>query len=183
MEGLKSQILWVFVTVILFSLSNSSILLARRIRGTSMVDEFLEKGDKVINEIVRGIMSSPRGAKLIKDIRKKLEEYQTPDEGYVFSLPLEIDGIMAPAGHGYEYQTYIVFRKKDNLGRSFISISPEGDLEAEGFAEDPSCKDRHKVIIRCVIQALKSLGLRIEKERVRNISDPYWYNYYYLPDN
>ena len=135
--------------------------------------EFLERKDRTINEMVKGIMESERGKKLIEDIRNRLPK--------PLNLPLEISNIMVPAGRGFEYRVDITIFKPNKRGKAFICISIWGDLEPEGFSPDPSCWDRGKVVRRCVIEALKACGLRIEKVRNQEAKDPFWYDYYYCP--
>ena len=149
---------------------------SRRVREP-VWKQFLRSKDETINYIVEEIMHSSRGKKLIQDIKKALEDNLR--EG---SFPLRVKEIIVPAGYGYEYKVDICFSQKDKYGRSFISVTIYGDTEPEDFSEDPSCWDRTKVIMRCVIRALESLGMNIIREKA-DCEDPYWYNYYLLSES
>ena len=146
---------------------------SRRVKE-SVWKQFLRSKDETINYMVEEIMHSPRGNELIQDIKESLGDSIEERD-----FPLSVKGIMVPAGYGYEYQVEIYFSREDKYGRSFISVIIYGDTEPEGFSEDPSCWDRTKVIIRCVIRALESLGMNIIREKA-DCEDPYWYNYYLL---
>lgn len=168
-----------FILIVLLTLMGSHILhpypaFARRAKTNSIIEAFLRRKDETVNEMVEEIMSSERGARLVDELNRALEEHR---EGNNLKLPLKIEGLMVPAGHIYEYEVDVSISDKNN----FICVTIYGDTEPEGDSQDPSCWDRTKVIIRCVISALRKTGLNIREERAVGVEDPYWFNYYYVP--
>ncbi len=172
-RNIKS-VFWYFLVLEAIILACPSFTFARRVKVNFPIEAFLEGKDKVLNKMVKEIMASERGAKLVGDIKGVLAGYRKENG---LKLPAEIKGIMIPAGHGYEYKADVTICKNDG----YISFIIEGDTEPEGDSQDPSCWDRIKVIERCVITALKECGLNIRQEPITGIEDPYWFNYYYVP--
>ncbi|MDP8233728.1 MAG: hypothetical protein P9M06_02855 [Candidatus Saelkia tenebricola] len=161
----------IFVLVLVIILLFPSISFARRVKTNPIIIEFLKVKDETINQMVAEIMTSERGEQLVEDIKQGLVEHK--DEGE-YRLPIEMKGIMVPAGHGFEYKVDIFIGKRDG----YISTVIHGDTEPEGDSEDPSCWDRTKVIIRSIVYAIRECDLQIESRLNRNVEDPFWYNYY-----
>lgn len=147
---------------------------ARRVKANPLIVVFQKSRDEVLNRMVKEIMVSERGTELVGDIKGVLAGYR---EENGLKLPVKIEGVIVPAGHGYEYEVNITIRENDG----YVSFVIKGDTEPEGDSEDPSCWDRIKVIERCVIAALKECGLNIREEPISGAEDPYWFSYYYVP--